>query len=84
MPELDHTTVLFNDDVAVENSTHTTGRRGPARLSAGGALRPPANTRVQARPCGQCRWTQAVRQPGKPARNAAGPAPDPLGQGQGA
>jgi dihydroxyacetone kinase-like protein len=30
MLELDNLTVLVNDDVAVENSTHTTGRRGVA------------------------------------------------------
>jgi dihydroxyacetone kinase-like protein len=30
MLEIDHATVLVNDDVAVENSTHTTGRRGVA------------------------------------------------------
>ena len=30
MLDLDHATVLVNDDVAVENSTHTTGRRGVA------------------------------------------------------
>jgi dihydroxyacetone kinase-like protein len=30
MLELDHATVLVNDDVAVENSTYTTGRRGVA------------------------------------------------------
>jgi dihydroxyacetone kinase-like protein len=30
MLDLDHATVLVNDDVAVENSTHTLGRRGVA------------------------------------------------------
>jgi phosphoenolpyruvate---glycerone phosphotransferase subunit DhaK len=30
MIDVDHATVLVNDDVAVENSTHTTGRRGVA------------------------------------------------------
>ena len=30
MLELDNATVIVNDDVAVENSTHTTGRRGVA------------------------------------------------------
>jgi phosphoenolpyruvate---glycerone phosphotransferase subunit DhaK len=30
MLDMDHLTVLVNDDVAVENSTHTTGRRGVA------------------------------------------------------
>src|SRR2546422_5520154 len=30
MLDMDHATVLVNDDVAVENSTHTTGRRGGA------------------------------------------------------
>ncbi|MCW5633835.1 MAG: dihydroxyacetone kinase subunit DhaK [Rubrivivax sp.] len=30
MLDVDHATVLVNDDVAVENSTHTTGRRGVA------------------------------------------------------
>jgi dihydroxyacetone kinase-like protein len=30
MLDIDHATVLVNDDVAVENSTHTTGRRGVA------------------------------------------------------
>jgi dihydroxyacetone kinase-like protein len=30
MLDMDHATVLVNDDVAVENSTHTTGRRGVA------------------------------------------------------
>ncbi|UUZ77779.1 dihydroxyacetone kinase subunit DhaK [Polaromonas sp. P1(28)-13] len=30
MLEIDNATVLVNDDVAVENSTHTTGRRGVA------------------------------------------------------
>jgi dihydroxyacetone kinase-like protein len=30
MLQVDHATVLVNDDVAVENSTHTTGRRGVA------------------------------------------------------
>jgi dihydroxyacetone kinase-like protein len=30
MLDLEHATVLVNDDVAVENSTHTTGRRGVA------------------------------------------------------
>ncbi len=30
MLDLDHATVLVNDDVAVENSTHTVGRRGVA------------------------------------------------------
>ena len=30
MMEIDNLTVLVNDDVAVENSTHTTGRRGVA------------------------------------------------------
>jgi dihydroxyacetone kinase-like protein len=30
MLDLDHLTLLVNDDVAVENSTHTTGRRGVA------------------------------------------------------
>ncbi|MBL8328372.1 MAG: dihydroxyacetone kinase subunit DhaK [Rubrivivax sp.] len=30
MLSIEHTTVLVNDDVAVENSTHTTGRRGVA------------------------------------------------------
>jgi dihydroxyacetone kinase-like protein len=30
MLDLDHAMVLVNDDVAVENSTHTTGRRGVA------------------------------------------------------
>jgi dihydroxyacetone kinase-like protein len=30
MLEMDNATVLVNDDVAVENSTHTTGRRGVA------------------------------------------------------
>src|SRR5207237_781227 len=30
MMEIENATVLVNDDVAVENSTHTTGRRGVA------------------------------------------------------
>ena len=30
MLDMDHLTLLINDDVAVENSTHTTGRRGVA------------------------------------------------------
>ena len=30
MLDMDHLTLLVNDDVAVENSTHTTGRRGVA------------------------------------------------------